>query len=170
MLGQYQRATESDPDQPPYVSLISYLALGQFAEAAALVRLRHAPTSARIHTWMLMMQLFDAILAGRQADGRQALEELTSYTGLQRSGRLVLLGAGRCACSATCRTRWNWCGRPCTTGFACPRALESTPLLDPLRGQAEFAALLGQAREGHEAAVEAFTKADGHRLLGLPRA
>ena len=97
MLGQYQRATESDPDQPPYVSLIAYLAAGQFAEATALFDSARAHLGANPHV-DLMIQLFGAILAGRQADGRQALEELTSFAGLQRSGRLVLLGAGGCAC------------------------------------------------------------------------
>ena len=43
-------------------------------------------------------------------------------------------------------------------------------LLDSLRGTAEFARLLAVAREGHEAAATAFAQADGHRLLGLPRA
>jgi hypothetical protein len=60
--------------------------------------------------------------------------------------------------------------RAVTTGFACPRALESTPLLDSLRGTSDFARLVAVAREGHEAAAVAFAQADGHRLLGLPRA
>ena len=60
--------------------------------------------------------------------------------------------------------------RAVTTGFACPRALESTPLFDSLRGSSEFARLIGVAREGHETALISFAQADGHRLLGLPRA
>jgi len=43
-------------------------------------------------------------------------------------------------------------------------------LFDSLRGTSEFAKLLAIAREGHEAAAAAFAQADGHRLLGLPRA
>ena len=168
MLGQYQRATESDPDQPPYVSLIAYLALGQFAEATALFDSARAHLGANPHV-DLMMQLFGAILAGRQADGRQALEELTSFAGFSDPEGWYYW-AQAAALVGDVPYAMELVRRAVTTGFACPRALESTPLLDSLRGQAEFAALVGQAREGHEAAVEAFTKADGHRLLGLPRA
>ena len=168
MLGQYQRATESDPDQPPYVSLIAYLAAGQFAEATALFDSARAHLGANPHV-DLMIQLFGAILAGRQADGRQALEELTSFPGFSDPEGWYYWGQAA-ALVGDVPYAMELVRRAVTTGFACPRALESTPLLDSLRGQAEFAALVGQAREGHEAAVEAFTKADGHRLLGLPRA
>ena len=60
--------------------------------------------------------------------------------------------------------------RAVTTGFSRPRALESAPLFDALRGSPEFARAAGLAREDHEAAAIAFAQADGPRLLGLPRA
>jgi hypothetical protein len=60
--------------------------------------------------------------------------------------------------------------RAVSTGFSCPRALESTPMFDALRGSAALANLVGIAQGAHEAAVAAFAKADGYRLLGLPQA
>jgi TolB-like protein/tetratricopeptide (TPR) repeat protein len=168
MLGQYRRAAESDPDRPAYVTLIAYLALGQSAEVAELCQSSLAQAGGNPYS-DLMMQLFDAIVTNRPADGRRVLEELTSSPGFSDPEGWYYW-AQAAALVGDLPFAMSLVRRSVTTGFSCPRALESTPLLDPLRGQAEFANLVGLAREGHEAAVEAFTKADGHRLLGLPRA
>ena len=57
--------------------------------------------------------------------------------------------------------------RGVSTGFHCPRALEINPLLDSLRGSERFARILATARAAHDEAIIEFSKADGHRLLGL---
>jgi hypothetical protein len=167
MLGQYQRAAETDSDQPPYVSLIAHIALGQSVEAAALCNASRAHAGGNLHV-ELMMEVFDGIISGRQADGRHALGQLTSYPGFSDPEGWYYWAQAAALVGDTALAM-DLLGRAVTTGFFCPRALESTPALDPLRGQPEFPTLLAQAREGHDAAVEAFTKADGHRLLGLPR-
>ena len=115
-----------------------------------------------------MMEVFDAIIRGRLAEGRTALEELTSYTGFSDPEGWYYWAQAAALLGDT-TSAMDMLRKAVNTGFFCPRALESTPLLDHLRGQAEFSSLLVQAREGHEAAAIAFTKADGHRLLGLPR-
>jgi len=167
MLGQYQRAAETDPDQPPYISMISHLALGQFAEAGALADAAGAHSAGNMHV-LLMMEVFDAIIRGRLAEGRTALEQLTGYTGFSDPEGWYYWAQAAALLGDT-TSAMDMLRKAVNTGFVCPRALESTPLLDHLRGQAEFSSLLAQAREGHEAAAVAFTKADGHRLLGLPR-
>jgi hypothetical protein len=168
MLGQYQRATEVDPDRPAYVSLISFIALQQYDEAKALCEASRVHAGAHPHV-ELMMQLFESMLNGRSAEGRKVLAELTEYLGFDDPEGWFYWAQG----AAFLEDRdfaLELLTRGVTTGFACPRALESTPLFDGLRGSSEFAALVAHAREGHEKAAIAFTQADGHRLLGLPRA
>ncbi len=51
-------------------------------------------------------------------------------------------------------------------GFHCWQALETDPWLEPVRGTAEFAALLAAARAGSEKAARTYEKAGGTILLG----
>jgi serine/threonine protein kinase/tetratricopeptide (TPR) repeat protein len=167
-MGQYQRATEVDPDQPAYVSVISFIALRQYEEAKVLCDAAKTRAGAHPHV-ELMVQLFEAMLDGRVAEGRKVLAELTEFAGFNDPEGWYYWAQGA-AFLEDHDFALELLTRGVTTGFACPRALESTPLFDGLRGSSEFAGLVEQAREGHEAAVIAFTQADGHRLLGLPRA
>ena len=139
MLGQYQRAAETDPDQPPYISMISHLALGQFAEAGALADAARAHSAGNMHV-LLMMEVFDAIIRGRLAEGRTALEELTSYTGFSDPEGWYYWAQAAALLGDT-TSAMDMLRKAVNTGFFCPRALESTPLLDHLRGQAEFSSL-----------------------------
>jgi TolB-like protein len=168
MLGQYQRAIEVDPDHPPYISFVSYVALGQREEAQAIMVASKAHAGEHPHV-ELMMQLFEALLNQRLESGRSALLDMTEFPGFNDPEGWYYWAQG----AAQLGDRdfaLDLLTRAVSTGFACPRALESTPLLDSLRGTSEFARLLAVAREGHEAAATAFAQADGHRLLGLPRA
>jgi serine/threonine protein kinase/tetratricopeptide (TPR) repeat protein len=168
MLGQYQRATEVDSDRPPYISVMAFIALGQFDEAKAIAEAARAHAGAHPHV-ELMVQLFEAMLTGRAADGRQVLGALTDFAGFNDPEGWYYWAQG----AAFLEDRdyaLELLTRAVTTGFACPRALESTPLFDGLRSSAEFAHLVAHAREGHEKAMIAFAQADGPRLLGLPRA
>jgi hypothetical protein len=117
----------------------------------------------------LMMQLFESLLYRQLESGRKALLDMTEFPGFNDPEGWYYWAQG----AAQLGDRdfaLELLTRAVTTGFACPRALESTPLLDSLRGTSDFARLLAIAREGHEAAAIAFAQADGHRLLGLPRA
>jgi serine/threonine-protein kinase len=167
-MGQYQRATEVDPDQPPYVSVISFIALRQYEEAKALCDAAKTRPGAHPHV-ELMVQLFEAMLTGRMEDGRKVLAELTDFAGFNDPEGWYYWAQGA-AFLQDQDFALELLTRGVTTGFSCPRALESTPLFDGLRGSSEFARLVEQARQGHDAAAIAFTQADGHRLLGLPRA
>jgi hypothetical protein len=116
-----------------------------------------------------MLQLFECLLTGDQTRGHAALAELTAYRGFSDPEGWYYWGQGAALVSDRAFAL-EMLQRAVSTGFACPRAFESSPLLDSLRGMPAFADVLARAREGHEVAAEAFAKADGHRLLGLPRA
>jgi len=168
MFGQYQRAIEVDSDRPPYVSVIAHLALGQYQEAAALSEAARAYAGAHPHV-ELMIQLFEALIKGRPAEGRKALEGMTDFRAFHDPEGWYYWAQGAAMLHDT-PFALELLERGVTTGYSCPRAIESSPLFDSLRGTSEFAKLLAIAREGHEAAAAAFAQADGHRLLGLPRA
>jgi serine/threonine protein kinase/tetratricopeptide (TPR) repeat protein len=149
MLGQYQRATETDLSQPPYVSLIAHLALGQSKEAAALCDAARAHAGAHPHV-ELMMRLFECLLTGKLEDGRQALGSLKDYSGFSDPEGWYYWGQA----AALVEDRdyaMELLTRAVSDGFACPRALETTPMLDPLRGSQQFAELMARARDAHEA-------------------
>ena len=167
MLGQYERAIEVDPDNIPFVSAISFVALGQHDELAAMCRAARGQTGGNAHL-ELMLEVLEALVASDLEGGRQSLGKLDEYPAFADPEGWYYWA------QAAARVKhhelaFRLLRRAVTSGFHCPRALETTPLLDDLRGTAEFAELLGIARQAHDAAVVAFTRADGARLLGLPR-
>ncbi|MGH9370316.1 MAG: tetratricopeptide repeat protein, partial [Vicinamibacterales bacterium] len=168
MLGQYERAIQADSDQVPYVSLISHLALGRPDEAAAVCHAAKEEAGRHPHLEM-MIQLFEALLTHQYEDGRRLLERLADFPAFDDPEGWYYWAQGATIVKDQAFAL-ALLKRSVESGFHCPRALETTPLLDDLRGTAEFADLMASAREGHNAAAAAFAKVDGYRLLGLPHA
>ena len=167
MLGQYQRALECDTDRMPYVSLIAHLSLQQYDEARALVR-AVAPEAAHNQHLSLTFRLIETFLAGQSGQQRQVLEELTDFPAFSDPEGWYYWGVTS-AMMKDHETALILLERAVDGGFHCPLAFETTPLLDGLRGSPRFVRILALARDGHDQALIAFTKADGHRLLGLQR-
>ncbi|MGH8636611.1 MAG: protein kinase domain-containing protein [Burkholderiales bacterium] len=166
MLGQYDRAIHADADQVQYVSVMSYLALGQQAEAIELVRAGKAEAGSHPQ-FQAIIDLLDALLTGHVDEGRRNILKLMDYPAFDDPEGFYYWAQGATVVGDHAFAL-SLLQRSVDSGFHCPRALESSPLLDELRGTAEFADLLARAREGHEAAASAFARADGYRLLGLP--
>jgi serine/threonine protein kinase len=166
MMGQYQRAIEIDSDPVPYVSTICHIALGQPEDALAICR--RARAAADAGQFDLVVNLIEAVVGEDADDGRRTLRDFEAYPAFSDPEGWYYWAQG----AARIKDRelaMSLLDRAVSNGFLCPKALETSPLLDDLRGSAEFARVLHAARQGHEAALAAFTKADGHRLLGLPR-
>jgi serine/threonine protein kinase/tetratricopeptide (TPR) repeat protein len=168
MMGQYQRAIDADSDHVPYISMLSYMALGQYDEASALSRAAQQHFGSNAHV-DLMLSVYGAVLAGNEAEARGLIRELPNYPAFDDpegwfywSQAALMCGERDLALALLEKT--------VAQGFHCLRAFEISPFLDRLRGTPELAALIARAREGHDHAVAVFTKADGHRLLGLSRA
>jgi eukaryotic-like serine/threonine-protein kinase len=167
MQGQYQRAIEVDSDRVPFVSAVCYVALDQPANALAICqRSVSEPGGSQLD---LIVDFVKAVVAEDADDGYRILNELEAYPAFSdpEGWYYWAQGAARIKDKDLALSLLR---RAVSKGFHCPKALETSPLLDDLRGSAEFAQVLGAARQGHEMALAAFTKADGHRLLGLPRA
>ena len=98
MLGQYQRAIEVG-SRSAAVRLAHRVSRARPARRSARRSARRPRAHAGAHPHVeLMMQLFEAILTGRHARRpRRRSRSSTELSGLQRSGRLVLLGRRRAA-------------------------------------------------------------------------
>ena len=166
MNGQYGRAIETDIDSPPYVTVMSLMAMGRTDEAATLCHSAKSRMTGNDHLRLILDAVL-GMLEGNIEDGRAALHRLIALptfsdpegwyywaqaaTQLKdESGALELLA------------------RAVEAGLSSVRGLETTPLLDPLRTFPQFNEVVARARTGQSIATRAFTDADGHRLLGLP--
>ena len=167
MLGQYQRAIDIDSDHVPYISMVAHLSLGQPEQTAALVE-RSRAAAVDTPALTLMLDMFAAALTRRHTEGREAIDRLVAFPAFSDPEGWYYWSLASAQMQAQ-DFAFELLERAVSSGFHCPRALETSPLLDDLRGSPRFARVLGIAREGHDAAAIAFTKADGHRLLGLPR-
>ena len=167
MMGQYTRAIETDPDAVPYISILSHLALGQRAEAMALLDASRPAAGSTSHL-RLMFETIEAAFERRGAEGGALLRVMSEMPAFMDpegwyywAHPAVLFGDLDFAVRLL--------ERAVDGGFHCPRGFETSPLLDPLRSRPAFGELLDRARRAHDAAANAFDRADGHRLLGVPR-
>ena len=165
MMGQYQRTIDTDIDRPPYLSVMAHMLLGQEDQALAICRETRARGETNPHL-LVMLELFESSIGRRFEEGRRAIGHLIEYPAFSDPEGWFYWGAGA-AILRDPELAMRLLDRAVATGFHCPRALETLPMLDALRGTPAFASLLARARQGHEAAALAFTRADGHRLLGL---
>jgi TolB-like protein len=166
MDGQFNRAIETDVEQPPYVTVLALLSLRKHDEAIAICQSARARMPWNDHLG-LVLDALGAIVSGDHDVGRSAVSKLLDFvafadpegwyywaqaaTGLGDRERAIELLT-----------------RAVDTGFHSARGLETPPLLDPLRTDPRFTSLVARARAGQAMAVRAFADADGHRLLGLP--
>ena len=167
MMGQFQRAIEVDPDQVPFTSLIAHIALGQHDEASRLCDAVRGRSTGNVHL-ELMVELFEAVLTGDVERGRQNLAKLTDFPAFADPEGWYYWAQGAALVDDHAYAL-ELLHRGVTAGFHCPRALETSPMFDSIRGTAAFSDLLVIARRQHDAAAAAFAQADGPRLLGLPR-
>ena len=168
MLGEYQRAIEVDPDQIPYVSIVSHIAMGQRADAAALCERVRTAADSNPHL-RLMIVVLESLVTDRFDEGRRALDQLSHFPGFNDPEGWYYWAQAAAGVKDP-DLAIALLQRSVSSGFHCLRAFETTPLLDNLRGAAQFAEVLSRARAANEAAAAAFAKADGHHLLGLPHA
>jgi TolB-like protein len=167
MNGEFNRAIETDVEDPPYVTVLSLLSLRRPDEAVGLCLGAKSRASSNEHLGMVLDALL-AIVDGRQAEGRAAIESLLQFPGFcDPEGFYYWANAS--AALGDLERALNLLERAVSSGLHCVRALETTPHLDPLRLDPRFALILERARAGQAVASRAFAAADGHRLLGLPR-
>jgi TolB-like protein len=164
MLGDFERAIALDLEDPPFVTLMSQLALGRIDDARATFgtieqRAKRNPLMTVVVTSLR------AVVEGLPDEGKAAVAELQSRPAFRDpegwfywAQGLVRFDDYPGAIALLTRTLDG--------GFYCPQALEVSPLLAPLRVFPEFHAIVARARIGQEEAEREFAAAGGHRLLG----
>ena len=165
MSGEFSKAIEMDVDQPPYVTILSMLALGRNDDALHLCRTVKASQPMNEH----LASIVDSIVAGRERrfdEGRAAIQRLMTLPAFSdpegfyywaQAAALVDDGA----------TALQLLGRAVGTGMHCLRALETNAHFDTLRTDPRFSAIVQRARAAQNINERAFADADGYRLLGI---
>jgi eukaryotic-like serine/threonine-protein kinase len=164
MSGDFERAIEVDCDDPPYVSVLSMLALGRATEAIAVRRESRTRTPANVHL-IEIVDAFTAIVDGDPGRGREAVNRLREFPAF-RDPEGHYYWAQAAANLGDFDNALDMLAQAVESGFHCVQGLEA-PSFDSLRSLPRFAQLADRAREHQSAAVHAFAEADGPKLLGL---
>ena len=162
MSGAYQRAVETDQEDPPVMTAVALDLLGRRPDAAAHLRSLWHPGLTGLHRLFL-----DAMLGVLEED-RTAAESAAD-----RLARLWRL-RDPCARYYLARTlaavghprALEMFGRAVEGGFCAAGFFRVDPWLDPIRHEPEFAVLLSRAERERSEAARAFEEAGGRRILG----
>ena len=165
MAGEFAKAMEVDVDQPPYVTILSLLAIGRADDA--LARCRSIQTALRMNAHL--MAIVDSIVAGvekRYEEGRAAVHRLLALPAFSDPEGFYYWAHA----SALLRDNdmaLRLLGRAVDTGMHCVRALETNPHFDLLRTDSRFSEIVTRARAAQTISERAFVDADGYRVLGI---
>ena len=166
MNGECERAIETDREDPPYVTTMALLAMGRIDEAIRLCRngVEKAPAN---HHLSIVLRACLAIAERDHDAGRRAISTLLASSGFADPEGWYYWALASVGLEDH-DTALRLLGRAVDTGWHCERALETAVILDPIRGQPAFTAIVERARTAHGAAARAFADADGYRILGMP--
>jgi serine/threonine protein kinase len=160
MLGDYQRVIDYEPEGIPYMRNLALYMAGRKEEAAASLKAvdKSIPSRLVLYVTALYQLVTDDRAAAltsiarlsniRDPEGRFYVARQLAYLGDAGSALALLKNAVQ-------------------DGFFCLPALTQDPWLDPLRGTAEFAAVLKLAETRHRQAIISFLTAEGDRVLGV---
>ena len=165
MSGEFTKAIEMDVDQPPYVTILSLLAIGRNDDALSLSRSVRASQPLNEH----LASIVDSIVAGREArfdEGRAAVHRLMTLPAFSDPEGFYYWAQAAALVRDT-PMALQLLGRAVGTGMHCVRALETNPHFDALRTDQRFNDIVQRARTAQTIGERGFADADGYRLLGI---
>jgi tetratricopeptide (TPR) repeat protein len=165
MAGEFTKAIEMDVDQPPYVTILSLLAIGRNDDALSLCRSVKASQPLNEH----LASIVDSIVAGREArfdEGRAAVHRLMTLPAFSDPEGFYYWAQAAALVQDT-PMALQLLGRAVGTGMHCVRALETNPHFDALRTDQRFNDIVQRARTAQTIGERGFADADGYRLLGI---
>ena len=165
MAGEFTKAIEMDVDQPPYVTILSLLAIGRNDDALSLCRSVKASQPLNEH----LASIVDSIVAGREArfdEGRAAVHRLMTLPAFSDPEGFYYWAQAAALVRDT-PMALQLLGRAVGTGMHCVRALETNPHFDALRTDQRFNDIVQRARTAQTIGERGFADADGYRLLGI---
>lgn len=159
---QYDRAIETDTEDPPMMTALSLDMLGRSDEGAARLRARRVPGMPALYR--LFMDVLLGVLEKDHASARVAGDEILQLWNLRDPCGAFYLARSLAAIEHP--RAIEMFRRAVEGGFHAARLFARDPWLDPLRGDREFTRILELAETGRRDAARAFIEAGGERILG----
>jgi serine/threonine protein kinase/tetratricopeptide (TPR) repeat protein len=164
MRGDFDKAIETNIDNPPFPVFLALELAGRTAEAIEKIRECESAPLPRLLQHLLVATR--SLMQGNLEECRSMTERLLADwrsrdpCGLYYMGRhFARMGDGERALSILSRSIEG--------GYYIPAFLKADPWLDSLRGDARFAQLVERAEARHAEARRAFAAAGGDKILGL---
>jgi serine/threonine protein kinase/tetratricopeptide (TPR) repeat protein len=163
--GEYQRAIESNVEDPPFIVAIAMERLGRQAEATTLLRTFTSPDIPTL--FRLIADGTLAILEGRRSEAMPIADAMIDKWPLRDPCATYYLA--RTLATIEHPRALELFRRSVEGGFHSFGMFSTDPWLHPLRAIAEFQELLAYAEAQYRDAADAFIAAGGERMLGTLR-
>lgn len=160
MLGDYERVIDYEPEGIPYMRNLALFMLGRTDEAARSLSAVDTTIPTRLVTYVTALY---QLVIGNRVESLASISRLSNIR--DPEGRFYV--ARQLAYLGDTENSLALLKNVVEDGFFCLPALTQDPWLDPLRGTAEFAAVLRVAETRHRQAVISFLTAEGDRVLGV---
>ena len=160
MLGDYERVLDFQAEPVPYLRSLALVMLGRSDEVRDSFAATDLAAAGRLGIFIAALL---AMVEGRSEATLGHLRDLKDIP--DPEGRyyvargMVVMGQGEEALPLLAGAVED--------GFFCLTAFTRDPWLDPLRGSADFAALVRRAESRHRQAMISFLNAEGDRVLGV---
>jgi eukaryotic-like serine/threonine-protein kinase len=162
MAGDYERAIETDQEDPPLMTALALDLLGRRDEGIAHLRQQLTPgmpALLRLYTESIL-----AVLENRRDDAASAATQIMTKWPLRDPCAAYYLA--RTLAALDHPSALSMFKRAVEGGFHVHAFFARDPWLDSLRGNAGFSELLRFAEKQYHLASEAFVAAGGERILG----
>lgn len=160
MRGDYARVLDYPPERIPYLRNLALVMLQRDAEALESIAALEPSLPDRL---MFYVNALRHLMRGER---EQSLEQIRRLRDM-RDPEARFYVARQMARLGERDGALELLARIVEDGFFCLPVLAHDPWLDPLRGTAEFAAILRAAEARHRQAIISFIAAEGDRVLGL---
>jgi serine/threonine protein kinase/tetratricopeptide (TPR) repeat protein len=166
MLRDYERAIETNVEDPPTINALALALMGRSREAAEfLIKLEHLSLPP-VHR--LFISATRSLIEGRRDACEEATDQLLAAWRPRDPCAIFYLGR-HLAFLGRRDQAVNALEQAVEGGFFPYRFLTLDPWLDPIRSEPRFSAILQRAKQRHGEAEEAFFEARGDRILGLTK-
>ena len=160
--GDYERAIETDQDDPPYLTVLALDLLGRRDEAIAILNRAISPGTPRL--FRLIFEATREVLQGNREAARRAGDEMLPIWRLRDPCATYYFARTLAASEHPDATRML--KQSVEGGFDPYGFLLRDPWLDPLRGTAAFDDIMRFAEARVRDAADAFVSAGGEQVLG----
>ena len=165
MNGEFTKAIELDVDHPPYVTILSLMAIGRNDDALSLCNSLRTSAPMNEH----LASIVGGIAAGiekRMDEGRAEVRRLMTLPAFSDPEGFYYW-AHASAAVHDAEMALHLLGRAVSTGMHSVRAFETNPHFDRLRTDPQFSDIVARARAEQTISERGFADADGYRLLGM---